>query len=504
MNQNAGQATAATGQTALIAGLEADLSNAFTQINGLTATAGYTSVSATALNGLNTQDGINRTYVINVTSGLQVSSKINITGDGGDVFVMRWDTDANAANGYQGQVKFQSGGAIVPLGGLTAGNFIHVAGDINSSGGGSTPASPYPQGPRLDDGLGNLPVDAQNFNGGGFFTGYWLTTGDQALSAANSESRGITGDAQGTTLWVLDRNKNVYVSTTSGVAQGSWTASDLSTSPEAIAKDGNHLWMVDSSNKRVYWYQNAALNTSGTDKAEKTFSLATAVVPKGLTTDGNSLWVVSDSTANTVFRYTIVKDGSGNPTGLTPSGSWTLAAANTTPTGITLDPTGMSKSLWVVDSGTDTVYEYANGTLLSSGSNVAAIASFKLSSGNTTPQDIFDPLFTQAPAQADSVAVIAAAPDALTGLVGTDTAASGSIADVGSVEASGGRINPGQPSPAWLTASSSSSSSELLGNPGLDSLTASLDDGLLKQLNNHPFSAGTLLGVNGLTGTALV
>ncbi len=682
VNQNAGQATAATGQTALIAGLETDLSNAFTQINGLSATAGYTSVSATALNGLNTQDGINRTYVINVTSGLQVSSKINITGDAGDVFVMRWDTDANAANGYQGQVKFQSGGAIVPLGGLTAGNFIHVAGDINASGGGNTPAAPYPQGPRLNGGQGNLPTGAQDFNGGGFFTGYWLTTGDpvtgqtsplsngllvggwytttnkfsmtsgtsgtrvcvndatqaqvfnpanvgtdvssaqvgdrllytfavkntgsgvlaapslidnngtptnptddfvptpvltngrnhgdtnangqfdagetwyyqgsvvatapgvltnlatasvgsasvtdtatvsivrrvaaskffvvdsstdrfygyntfgaatgdQALAAANTESRGITGDAQGTTLWVLDRNKSVYVTTTSGVAQGSWTATDLSTSPEGIAKDGNHLWMVDSANKRIYWYQNAAANTSGTDTAEKTFALAAAVVPKGLTTDGTSLWVVSDSTANTVFRYTIVKDGTGTPTSLTPSGSWTLAAANTTPTGITLDPTGVSKSLWVVDLGTDTVYEYANGTLLSSGTNVAAVASFKLSSGNTTPQDIFDPVFTQASAPAESSVINAAEPDALTGLVGTGTAP---------IQL----INPGQPSPAWVSATDASSSSNLLGNPGLESVTANLDDLLLSQLNHHPLSGANLMGAHALMGTALL
>ncbi|MFN9694010.1 MAG: hypothetical protein ACK550_09510 [Synechococcaceae cyanobacterium] len=264
--------------------------------------------------------------------------------------------------------------------------------------------------------------------------------------------------------------------------------------------------MVDSSNKRIYWYQNAALNTSGTDKAERVFSVATAVVPKGLTTDGNSLWVVSDSTANTVFRYTIVKDGSGAPTGLTPAGSWTLAAANTTPTGITLDPTGVSKSLGVVDIKTDTVYEYANGTLLSSGTNVAAAASFKLSSGNTTPQDIFDPVFTQASAQADSPGINAAEPDALTGLVGSGTAPSGPIAAFAGVESSDGLINPDQPSPApaLVPATDASSFSTLLGNPGLNSATASLDDLLLKQLNNQPFSASTLLGANGLPGTALV
>ena len=43
-----------------------------------------------------------------------VSSKINITGDKYDYFIFLWDTDGNASNGYQGQDKFQSGGAIPP------------------------------------------------------------------------------------------------------------------------------------------------------------------------------------------------------------------------------------------------------------------------------------------------------------------------------------------------------------------------------------------------------
>ena len=91
-----------------------NLNNAFAQIKAMPAEPGYSSVSATSLDGLNTQNGIAETFVINITSGLQVSSKINITGDAGDIFILRWDTDGNPANGYQGTTKFQSGGAIVP------------------------------------------------------------------------------------------------------------------------------------------------------------------------------------------------------------------------------------------------------------------------------------------------------------------------------------------------------------------------------------------------------
>jgi hypothetical protein len=212
VNQNSGQAFASTGKTALISELTNQLNAAFSQINGLTATPGYTSVSATSLNGLNTQDGIAKTYVINVTSGFQVSSQINITGDVNDVFVLRWDTDANFTNGYQGQVKFQSGGAIVPKGGLTAGNFIHVAGDIDASGGGSTPPPPYPQGPRFDDGKGALINGGSNFSGGGFFTGYWLTTGDPSNGDTSSLSNAIfTGG------WYTLSDKFSMTSGTSGV-----------------------------------------------------------------------------------------------------------------------------------------------------------------------------------------------------------------------------------------------------------------------------------------------
>ena len=191
VSNNPGQAFASTGQTALVSRMKSDLTSAFATINALPVTAGYASRSAASLDGLNTQNGVPETIVINVSSGLQVSSKIDITGDAGDLFILRWDTDQNFSNGYQGQVKFQSGGAIVPAGGLTAANFIHVAGDINASGGGSTPSAPYPQGPRFNNGLGALAAGAQNFNGGGFFTGYWLTTGDPVKHETSSLSNAI-------------------------------------------------------------------------------------------------------------------------------------------------------------------------------------------------------------------------------------------------------------------------------------------------------------------------
>lgn len=212
----------------------------------------------------------------------------------------------------------------------------------------------------------------------------------KSFSVSNYNSTGITGDAAGTKLWVLDDNKTVKVYSTSGTALGNWTASGLSSSPEGIALDNQSLWMVDSYSEKVYWYQNAALNTSGTDTPEKTFQLpSTITTPTGITTDGSYVWVVDDGT-NSVYRYTITRDAAGVPTGLTSGQSWKLDKANTWPTGITVDPTGASKSLWVVDAGTYKVYEYANGKTMASGSAAIALTSFDLPNCSS-PDDIFDP-----------------------------------------------------------------------------------------------------------------
>ena len=177
IDDNPGQSVRFLNETARLSALTTDFNDAMNQIAGLTATAGYTSVSAISLNGLNTQNGIAQTFVINITSGFTITTKINITGDAGDIFILRWDTDANPANGFQGQVFFENGGAIVPKGGLKPTNFINTAGDIKSNSGGVNPVAPYPQGPRYTDGAGALITGGTNFSGGGFFTGYWLTTG---------------------------------------------------------------------------------------------------------------------------------------------------------------------------------------------------------------------------------------------------------------------------------------------------------------------------------------
>jgi hypothetical protein len=70
-------------------------------------------------------------------------------------------------------------------------------------------------------------------------------------------------------------------------------------------------------------------------------------------------------------------------------GSWAIDPANMQPTGITINPSNVS-DIWIVDNGTDKVYQYVGAASRTSGSQNAA-ASFVLAAGNTSPQGIAGP-----------------------------------------------------------------------------------------------------------------
>jgi DNA-binding beta-propeller fold protein YncE len=97
-------------------------------------------------------------------------------------------------------------------------------------------------------------------------------------------------------------------------------------------------------------------------------------------TDDTNLRVVDDSTTDKVIKYT-----------LTGSlvGSWTITGAGSSPSGITLDPSG-DNTLWIVDCGTDRVYQVDNARGLTAGS-LWPSTSFTLAAGNINPQGIADP-----------------------------------------------------------------------------------------------------------------
>jgi hypothetical protein len=202
------------------------------------------------------------------------------------------------------------------------------------------------------------------------------------LSSSNATPRGVATNAAGDRVWVVDNNRTVFVYNNSGALLGSWAAGSLPSNAlvEGITTDGTHIWIVDNRGDRVYYYANASSRISGTQTATSSFLLnGSNRNPRDLVTDGTFLWVVNDATTNLVFRYNLAG---------TLQNSWSLNSGNATPTGITLDPSNGSQDIWVVDSGTDRVYRYANGRTLTS---PTLTSFFQLSAGNTNPQGIADP-----------------------------------------------------------------------------------------------------------------
>ncbi len=211
-----------------------------------------------------------------------------------------------------------------------------------------------------------------------------LTIDDFRLNNGNTAPRGAVSNATGSTVWVADKNRNVYVYSNSGALQGSWTASSLSSTAvvEGVATNGTDFWIVDNKTDKVFRHTGAASRISGSQSAASSFVLNNANTnPKGIVTDGTYVWVLNDSSTDKIFKYTV----SGSYLG-----SWAIDTANKSPTGLTIDPTNGSQDIWVVDNGTDKIYQYANSRSRTSGSQVAS-ATYGLAVGNTNPQGIADP-----------------------------------------------------------------------------------------------------------------
>jgi hypothetical protein len=201
----------------------------------------------------------------------------------------------------------------------------------------------------------------------------------------NTAPRGVATIASGTTVWAVDANKNVYVYSSHGVLLGSWTAGSLGSSATltGIATNGTDIWLVDSNADKVFKYTGAASRLSGSQNAASSFKLAGGksgdINPQDIVTDGTSFWVV-DGTALKVFKYTL----SGSLIG-----SWSIDPADARPTGITINPNNVS-DIWIVDNGTDKVYQYVAAAGRTSGSQLAG-ATFALNPYDTNPQGIADP-----------------------------------------------------------------------------------------------------------------
>ncbi|QOV89185.1 hypothetical protein [Humisphaera borealis] len=227
----------------------------------------------------------------------------------------------------------------------------------------------------LDDGT----VD-QRFK----YTANGTQNGSTSLSVGNTAPRGAAINAAGDRIWVVDKNRTVYVYDAAGAVVGSWTAGTISTTStiEGIATNGTDLWIVDARADRVYFYSGAASRTSGSQTAASSFALASGnSTPKDIVGDGTSLWIVNDgSKSDQVYKYTVAGALLGN---------WTLTGGGGKPTGLALDLAG-SGDLWIVDNSTDRSYRYAAAATRTSGSQAAA-SSYALAAGNTNAQGIVAP-----------------------------------------------------------------------------------------------------------------
>ncbi|MCA9214455.1 MAG: tandem-95 repeat protein, partial [Planctomycetales bacterium] len=203
-----------------------------------------------------------------------------------------------------------------------------------------------------------------------------------SLHANNRGSQGAAASSDGSTVYVVNGNKMVYVYDDAGGYLGRWTALDPSR-VDGIATDDNDIWILDRKLDTVFHYAGAASLRSGDATATDSFLLHTYNKNgRGITTDGTSIWVVNN-TANKDFVYKY--DLSGNYLG-----RWLIDPVNSSPTGITIDPTGSSDAVWIVDNASASVYQYNGGATRTIGS-ATADAFFALDAANTNPQGIADP-----------------------------------------------------------------------------------------------------------------
>ncbi len=206
-------------------------------------------------------------------------------------------------------------------------------------------------------------------------------TSSQNLNKENSKPHGIASNKEGTRLWTLDEKGDVFVYDAAGKSLGSWTAKGID-KPEGITTDGVNIWIVDDAANKIFYFAGAASRVSGKMSATTTFALdRNNANPMDVVTDGRHLWVVNDTAKlDSVFRYTI---------GGKLEGSWKIDGADKTPTGLTIDPNNVS-DIWIVDAGTDRVYQYSGATARTSGAQNAS-SSFALAKADRNPQGIADP-----------------------------------------------------------------------------------------------------------------
>lgn len=202
------------------------------------------------------------------------------------------------------------------------------------------------------------------------------------LPATAAAPRGIAASPDGSRLWVIGAGGDVSVHDAEMRRLGGWKATGL-VNPTGIAVAGRDIWVSDAGSGRIVVFGDAVPRLSGSQSESRSFGLAAENAnPQDLATNGRAVWVVDAADTDRVFVYRATTGAA--------IGSWSLASVNAAPTGITIDPTGRSMSIWVVDATRHRVYGYARGRTLRSGRGVAS-SSFALVADLADPQGIADP-----------------------------------------------------------------------------------------------------------------
>jgi len=123
--------------------------------------------------------------------------------------------------------------------------------------------------------IGNKQVHFYD-NAATLMSGSMSPTSSFALDAGNQDPWGMTTD--GTNLWVVDAQgkfDSVFKYTLNGTLLGSWTLDPININPRGISIDanGNDIWVVDKNTDDVYRYNGAAAHTTGAFTVDSAFSL---------------------------------------------------------------------------------------------------------------------------------------------------------------------------------------------------------------------------------------
>ena len=200
-----------------------------------------------------------------------------------------------------------------------------------------------------------------------------------SLTVGNNSPRGIATAPDGSMLWVVDTDRNVYLYDGDGNSQGQWSFTGFANA-EGIATDGADIWIVSTGSDAVHRFIGGANFTGGSHAPDFSFNLAgDNVDPFGITTDGNRLWVVNDLSNQ---WKTFVYDTAG-----ALLGSWDLDPGNKNARGITLDPADPTDILVVNAGNPRQIYRYDNSVNVISGSLMASGTTL-LDAANSSPHGL--------------------------------------------------------------------------------------------------------------------